>query len=53
MKTRKVLAIAMATTEQIELDKNLPNPMKVKSEAMGRSIGKGQESTIRVQINCS
>jgi hypothetical protein len=33
LKTRKVLALAMATTEQIELDKNRPYPMKLKSEA--------------------
>ena len=36
LKTRKVLALAMATTEQIELDKNRPYPMKLKSEARGR-----------------
>ena len=41
LKTRKVLALAMATTEQIELDKNRPYPMKVKSEVWGRIIEKG------------
>lgn len=40
LKTRKVLALAMATTEQIELDKNRPYPMKVKSEVWERIMEK-------------
>ena len=44
LKTRKVLALAMATTEQIELDKNRPYPMKVKSEVRGRIMEKDKKN---------
>jgi hypothetical protein len=46
LKTRKVLALAMATTEQIELDKNRPYPMKLKSEAGGRIMEKYKKTFV-------